>query len=171
MTNGSKLQPHLQGYDRASEETSYQKYAGLIPRSFPRKAAVGGGCRAKQLCCRSPAVLFPLFILIGLFIIGCSTAYKSITAQMPDLSQINDGVYRGYYDLSGTPVKVTLDVTLRDNRIVNIEIIEHLRSPIGKKAENIIGQIIESQSLGIDAVSGATASSKAILKAVENAFQ
>jgi len=112
-----------------------------------------------------------LFIFIGLFIFGCSTAYKNITAQMPDLSLKNDGVYRGFYDLSGTPVKVTLDVILQNNRIINIEIIEHLRSPVGKKAENIIGQIIERQNLDIDAISGATASSKAILKAVENAFQ
>ncbi|MCL2805975.1 MAG: FMN-binding protein [Treponema sp.] len=112
-----------------------------------------------------------LFLIIGLLIIGCSTAYKSITAQMPDLSQINDGVYRGFYDVSGTPVKVTLDVILQNNRITNIEIINHFRSPIGKKAENIIWQIIEKQNLDIDAVSGATASSKAILKAVENAFQ
>jgi len=58
-----------------------------------------------------------LFIFISLFIIGCSTAYKSITAQMPDLSQLNDGVYTGFYDLSGTPVKVTLDVTLQNNRL------------------------------------------------------
>jgi len=112
-----------------------------------------------------------IIVFIGLFIIGCSTAYKSITAQMPDLSQINDGIYRGFYDLSGTPVKVTLDVILQNSRIVNINIIEHIRSPIGKKAENIIEEIIEKQDLDIDAISGATASSKAILKAVENALQ
>jgi uncharacterized protein with FMN-binding domain len=112
-----------------------------------------------------------IFVFIGLFIIGCSTAYKNITAQMPDLTALNDGIYRGTHDLSGTPVKVTLDVNLQNHRIINIEIIQHLRSPIGKRAENIIEQIIEKQSLDIDAVSGATASSKAILKAVENAFQ
>jgi len=112
-----------------------------------------------------------LILLIILSFIGCSTAYKNITAQMPDLTQFNDGVYRGVYDLSGTPVKVTLDVNIENNKISNIEIIQHRRSPFGKKAENIIEHIIERQSLDIDAVSGATASSISILKAIENALQ
>jgi uncharacterized protein with FMN-binding domain len=112
-----------------------------------------------------------LILCAVLIVLGCSTAYKSITAEMPDLTSIANGIYRGIYDLSGTPVKVTLDVILQNHKIINIEIIEHSRSPIGKKAENIIEQIIEMQSLDIDAISGATASSKAILKAVENAFQ
>jgi len=111
-----------------------------------------------------------LFLVICVLIIGCSTAYKSLTAIMPDLTLKEDGVYRGIYDLTGTPVKVTLDVYIQDNRIKSIEIIKHISSPIGKKAEKIIDQIIVSQNLDIDAVSGATGSSKAILKAVENAL-
>lgn len=108
------------------------------------------------------------YMITGLLFIGCSTAYKNITAQMPDLTQFADGVYRGIYDLSGTPVKVNLDVYIQDNRIVKIEIIKHNCSPIGKKAENIIEYVIEKQSLEVDVVSGATASSKSILKAIEN---
>jgi len=90
---------------------------------------------------------------------------------MPDLALLNDGVYRGVYDLSGTPVKATLNVTVINNKIFKIEIIEHICSPVGKKAESIIERVIEKQSLGIDAVSGATASSKTILKAIENALK
>jgi uncharacterized protein with FMN-binding domain len=40
----------------------------------------------------------------------------------------------------------------------------------GKKAEAIVPAIIEAQNLTVDVVSGATGSSKAILKAVENAL-
>ena len=108
-----------------------------------------------------------LIIFVGLLIIGCSTEYKSIVTQMPDLTKLNDGIYRGIYDLLGTPVKVTLDVNIQNNRILNIEIVEHNCSQIGKKAKNVI----EKQSLEIDAVSGATASSKTILKAIENALK
>jgi len=111
-----------------------------------------------------------ILIIISFLIIGCSTTYKSLIATMPDLTLIEDGIYRSFYDLSSTPVKVTLDVTVQNNKITSIKIIDHRRSPIGKKAENIIDQIIELQILDIDAVSGATASSKAILKAVENAL-
>jgi uncharacterized protein with FMN-binding domain len=94
-----------------------------------------------------------------------------INAQLPDLTVKPDGVYRGGYNLSGMPVKAVVDVTVQDKRLSFIKIIEHKCSPIGKKAEKIIDRIIERQSLDVDVVSGATASSKTILKAVEKALQ
>ena len=114
---------------------------------------------------------FILFVFICIFILGCSTTYKNLTAKMPDLALKTDGIYRGNYDLSGTPVNVILDVTIQDHKITKIEIVKHFCSPIGKKAEKIIGQIIFVQNLDVDVISGATASSKTIIKAVENALQ
>jgi uncharacterized protein with FMN-binding domain len=112
-----------------------------------------------------------MIVFVCVFIAGCSTAYKNLTAEMPDLTPMADGVYRGNYDLSGVPVKVTLDVIIQNQNIIKIEIVEHSSSPIGKKAEKIVDRIIERQNLDVDVISGATASSKAILKAVENALQ
>jgi len=109
--------------------------------------------------------------MVCIFISGCSTAYKNLTAQIPDLALKRDGVYRGNYDLSGTPVNVILDVTVQNQKIIKIEIVKHSCSPIGKKAEKIVDQIIAVQSLDVDVISGATASSKSIIKAVENALQ
>jgi len=103
---------------------------------------------------------------------ACNSAqFSEIEAMLPDMQHKSDGTYRGSYNLSGTPVKVTLDVTVQRGTISGINIIQHLCSPIGKKAEKIVERIIEEQSLGIDAISGATASSKAILKAVEDALR
>jgi len=114
---------------------------------------------------------FVLIVFICAFIFGCSTAYKNLTARMPDLTLKADGIYRGTYDLSGTPVNVILDVTIQNHKIIDIKIVKHSCSPIGKKAEKIIDRIIEDQNLDVDAVSGATASSKTIIKAVEDALQ
>jgi len=114
---------------------------------------------------------FILIVFICVFIFGCSTTYKNLTAQMPDLALKADGVYRGSYDVSGTPVKATLDVTVQNHKIVKIGIVQHICSPIGKKAEKIINEIVEAQNLDVDTISGATASSKAIIKAVEDALQ
>jgi len=111
-----------------------------------------------------------LFLSFCLLISGCTSSYKTITAQTPDLTKFSDGVYRGNYVLTGTPVKVTLDVNILNNQISNIKILEHSCSQIGKKAEDIIDSIIEKQSLEVDVVSGATASSISILKAVEDAL-
>jgi uncharacterized protein with FMN-binding domain len=104
--------------------------------------------------------------------ISCkSNSFAEIQASLPDMNGKSDGLYRGNYTLSGSPVKVVLDVTIQDKNITAIKIISHRCSPIGKKAEKITGKIIEQQSLNVDAISGATGSSKAILKAVENALR
>ena len=90
---------------------------------------------------------------------------------MPNLSLIADGVYRGNYDMASTPVKATVEVLIQNHQIIRINILEHTRSPIGKKAERIIDVITERQSLDVDVISGATVSSKTLIKAVENALQ
>ncbi|MDR0643205.1 MAG: FMN-binding protein, partial [Treponema sp.] len=102
---------------------------------------------------------------------SCAINFAAIQAEMPDLSGKADGTYRGEYDLPKTPVKVMLDVHTENARITAIEIVKHQCSPIGKKAEKITDSIIEQQSLQVDAISGATGSSKAILKAVEAALK
>ena len=112
-----------------------------------------------------------LVFFIAFSATGCSTAYKSLSARTPNLALISNGVYRGHYNVSSTPVKTTLDVTIQNHRITNIHILEHSCSSIGKKAEKITDLVIEHQKLDIDVISGATISSKAILKAVENALQ
>jgi uncharacterized protein with FMN-binding domain len=114
-----------------------------------------------------------LFIAVILAVVlgGCSSTFKSLQPTLPDMSGISDGTYRGQYSVSGTPVKVTLEVVIQNRRITAINLVRHIRSPIGKKAETITDDIISHQSLDVDVVSGATASSKAILMAVEDALK
>jgi len=112
-----------------------------------------------------------IIFLIVVVLISCTTPWNSLQPVLPDLRVKPDGVYRGHYSVSGTPIEATLDVSVQSNTVNNITIIEHLCSPIGKKAEKIIDRIIKNQSLNVDVISGATVSSKAILMAVENALQ
>ena len=97
--------------------------------------------------------------------------YKSIVADIevrtPDLSQIPDGVYNGSFNAILAAADV--DVTMQDHRITGIVINEHYNDR-GAKAEIITESVIAQQSLEVDTVSGATNSSKVILKAVENAL-
>jgi len=112
-----------------------------------------------------------IILLITIIISACSTAYSGLQAILPDLSGRQNGEYQGEYSVSGTPVSVKLVVTIENEKLSTIKIVKHISSPIGKKAEKIIDRIISQQSLNIDAVSGATASSKGILKAVESALK
>lgn len=110
-----------------------------------------------------------IVVLTTLLVMSCSMFLLEHSFQMPDLSEKADGVYRGNYKI--TPVKVTLDVIVQDNKITGIDIIEHFSSPIGRNAEKIVDRIIQRQSLDVDVVTGASISSKAIMGAVENALQ
>ncbi len=51
-----------------------------------------------------------------------------------------------------------------------ITILQH-DNGLGSTAESIVNDVVKEQSLDIDTVSGATVSSKCILKAVENAIE
>ena len=115
--------------------------------------------------------IFSIFVIMFL-IISCNTSsLAEIRAFLPDMNDKTNGVYSGQYSLSGTPVSVSVDVTVQNNNIIEIRIVKHTASSRGKRAEIITQKIIEEQSLEIDAISGATGSSMAILKAVENALQ
>lgn len=97
-------------------------------------------------------------------------AYQNEMAAMEigelDLSGVPDGTYEGSYDAD--LIKVQVAVTVEDQRIIDIALLEHENGK-GAPAEAVIPHVIESQSLDVEAVSGATNSSKVILKAIETA--
>lgn len=86
-----------------------------------------------------------------------------------DLTQVNDGVYKESYFYNES-MGATVVVTVIDHKIDVIVIQEH-KTGMGRKAEQIVDRVIEKQSLQVDSVSGATGSSKIILKAIEKALQ
>jgi uncharacterized protein with FMN-binding domain len=84
-----------------------------------------------------------------------------------DLTTLADGVYTGSYSVF--PVSAKVSVTAKDHRITAIDLVEH-KNGQGAGAEAIPGEVLKAQSLQVDSVSGATYSSKVILKAIENAL-
>lgn len=81
-----------------------------------------------------------------------------------NIREIPDGIYRGNYEY------VTLEITFKNGRISTIDIIENRTSPYAKAAEGILESVIDTQMLDVDVISGATFTSEAILKAVEDSF-
>lgn len=84
-----------------------------------------------------------------------------------DLSTIEDGIYSGEY--SALPVSAKVKVTVEEHQIKDIELVEHVNGQ-GSGADIIPAIVVEKQTLQIDTISGATYSSKVILKAIENAL-
>ena len=77
-----------------------------------------------------------------------------------------DGVFRGESSF------VTVDVTVKDGKMTKIEIVHHGGGgeKYARMVTPLINEMIEKQSTEVDAVTGATVSSKNLKQAVENAI-
>jgi uncharacterized protein with FMN-binding domain len=111
-----------------------------------------------------------IFIVVVLFIIilfSINNMQKSLskldklTIENINLSNAKDGTYNGSYGVF--PVSAEVNVTIKNNKIVNIELLKHNNGK-GESAEILTEKVVENQSLEVDIVSGATYSSKVILK-------
>jgi len=85
-----------------------------------------------------------------------------------DLNEIADGKYTGEFSYGET--RCMVEVIVRNHRIEAINVLECGTPEYARKAEAVIDRIIDKQRTNVDAVSGATTTSKALLKAVESAL-
>lgn len=119
-----------------------------------------------------------LTILMAIGIIGHFTTYiidfnnyqknvANIEIDAINLKNAEDGIYRGECDVGYIYAKV--EVEIKDGVIVSINLLEH-RNERGKRAEDIIDNVISEQKIDVDAISGATNSSNVIKKAIEKAI-
>jgi len=92
---------------------------------------------------------------------------NNIIIQEVNLDNKKDGKYIGEFDADVISAKV--EVEIKDKKISNINLIEH-KTDRGATAEVIPQKVVDSQTLKVDVISGATNSSKVILKAIENAL-
>ena len=116
-------------------------------------------------------VILSSFVLGGKYLMVVQD-YKDQVAAIKigdiNLAEVSDGSYIGNYDVSIIKAEVKVDVI--DHKIMNIELIKHENGK-GESAELIIPQVIEAQSVQVDTISGATNSSKVILKSIELALE
>lgn len=92
---------------------------------------------------------------------------RRLPVTTPDLAGLPDGCYTG--EAAVLPVHVQVEVDVQDHRMASVRILEHACG-LGQPAEALVQTVLERQSLDLDAVSGATVSSKCLLKAIENAL-
>jgi fumarate reductase flavoprotein subunit len=117
-----------------------------------------------------------LHVMLGLLLVvgvlsGCTGNSSEETPQRAD-GTFNAGTYTG--EAEGKDGKIKVEVTVNeDSRIADIKIVSQSETGgLGDAAlEKVKDQIIADQSLAVDAVSGASLSSKAMVIAVENAMK
>ncbi|WP_026888960.1 FMN-binding protein [Clostridium beijerinckii] len=97
-----------------------------------------------------------------------SQAEINVSSTANNQGKYNDGTYDGIGQGKSPNLKVA--VTVKDDKITNVEIVSNNETK-GKEALAVIpSEIIEKQSTEVDAVSGATMTSKGIIMAVNDAL-
>ena len=119
-------------------------------------------------------ILVLLVIIVGFAIYfavvfsGMEEKLDAIVINQINLENIEDGTYTG--EAKAGLIKVVAEVKVSNHMITNIRLIEHDNWQ-GGPAEAILEDVIDNQSLEVDLISGASSSSKVILKAIENSLR
>jgi len=123
-------------------------------------------------------ILIAVLIILAVLIVAAAVTVKKLEKNLAELNNlpladinpanIADGVYDGSY--KAFPVAVEVKVTVSGQRITAVDLVKHDNGQ-GKAAEVLPQKVVEAQTLKVDAISGATYSSKVILKAIEDALQ
>jgi len=97
---------------------------------------------------------------------------KNLPINMIEFSNLKDGTYIGEYEGGMYKWRTNkVEVTVASGKVTGIKLIGS--SDPGKentKHNELYNRVIDAQSLQVDTISGATLTSKAYLKAIENAL-
>ncbi len=119
------------------------------------------------------AVIVVILGTMGFFVVRMKQMVKVINTEYSritniDLKGVSNGVYTGSF--GDFAVSVNLETTVKDHKITDIKIIKQ-SSGKGYEARDIVKRILNAQTTHVDAVTGATMSSKCIMIAVNKALQ
>ena len=110
-----------------------------------------------------------IIVCCMIFIVSCSRLNYDIPKGPLGTVKLKDGAYLG--KAAWGPSSAEVQVVIRDNRMVHIDVLKHRHGPRKKyEAEGILPRIIQEQSTRVDAITGATYSSELICSAVQDAI-
>jgi len=96
---------------------------------------------------------------------------QNVVIENIDFKNFKDGTYIGVYDEGmNSWRKNEVKVTILNGIVTNIELLSSAENRPVEFNNEIYGKVLKKQSLQVDVVSGATLTSKAYLKAIENAL-
>lgn len=104
----------------------------------------------------------------GLFFSSGLKEGQNIELAGVDISTLDDGTYSGQFKNGRWSNKVS--VSVRDQMIQDIELVDDMLVADPKVTQAIFDRVLEKQNTDVDVVTGATVTSKAYLKSIENAL-
>lgn len=120
-------------------------------------------------------ILISIFVII-IFAAGLGLMYISkglkegsrVKIQNVTPEKLNSGTYSGKYEAGRWTNEV--NVTVKDHKITKIDVIKDVTFSKPEVTEELFNKVIQKQSTDVNSVSGATVTSKAYLKSIENAL-
>lgn len=117
----------------------------------------------------SVIIVFIVIIGSGIFFITRGlNAGKNVSVSKVDMASVEDGSYVGKYN-SGRWTN-ELKVSVKDHKITDISVIKDVMIPKQDWTAEIFRRVIQKQNTDVDTISGATVTSKAYLKSIEDAL-
>ncbi|NQV15894.1 FMN-binding protein [bacterium] len=172
--------------ESGSISTQYKEYSSRLGPSIMLSLAIfmtmiaitifrPWGQRVQKYTFRRSTILAAIgSTLLLLLILGLSAyfdleSYRKMQIGTPDLSQIADGNYEGAVTYAGFTYIV--EVNINEHTIKNLKVLENRNNPYASFAEGIMPRVIDSQSPNVDGITGATTTSKCLMKAIEAALE
>ena len=117
------------------------------------------------------SLLVIIILSVGFGILGTINLnrLRMMEISNPDLLTIDDGRYIGDFNDGGGVY--TVEVVIRNHEISDLTLKSERKSVYVSYARPVTGRIIQNQTLGVDVITGATTTSKCIMKAAENALK
>lgn len=117
-------------------------------------------------------------VILGIVLLG-TIGCLSLTASMKkslakienediDMETVENGIFEGHSELD--LVKVDVKVLVKNHKLIKVELLRH-ECGLGHPADVIVDKMVEQNTWGVDAVSGATISSGIIKNAVNKALR
>lgn len=120
-------------------------------------------------------IFITLIIIIAVILAGVMISLtqgleegKNIEIKGINMTNIEDGTYKGRYELGRWSNE--LEVTVKENKITDIKVLKDVKYASPAVSDKLFDEVIEAQNSQVDTVSGATVTSKAYLKSIENAL-
>ena len=94
---------------------------------------------------------------------------RSLPLNKVDFSNLKDGTYKGTFDGGMYKWRENeIQVTVENGQVTSIQVLKHKENRSQEFTDKLFNRVIQSQSLKVDVVTGATMTSKAYLQGVEN---
>lgn len=139
--------------------------------------------KRKRKLWRIPVIILALLVALALagFFLDAPSRQEaaSLTFGEIDFSRLQDGTFRGSYcGTKGSLRDATVEIVVDNGDVTEIRVLSGavdetgtlLELAEGKSVRDLFDAVLQSESLHVDAISGATLTCNAHLKALENAL-